>query len=200
EVERPPTKNVSRVNYCENELYAADKRKQQVQPDIPEKRPKVQPELKWDNRLRPRAENEPLLVDVGDPLQPMELEEARTGLGKTTVTSHRIDTCEAKPIKQRAYRAAPNEHEFIEKELKEMEERGIQPDESKVEKVRNYPIPARPLHHLLQKGVSFDWGQEQQKSFEALKSYLTTAPVLKYPDFNDMFYLYTDASGTGLGA
>ncbi|CAG8766663.1 12172_t:CDS:1, partial [Ambispora leptoticha] len=47
------------------------------------------------------------------------------GLSKTTVTSHRIDTGGAKPIKQRAYRAAPNEHEFIEQELKELEERGL---------------------------------------------------------------------------
>ncbi|CAG8834414.1 5089_t:CDS:1, partial [Racocetra persica] len=52
EVERPPMKNVSRVNYCENELYTVDKRKQQVQPDIPEKRPKLRPEPEWENRLR----------------------------------------------------------------------------------------------------------------------------------------------------
>ncbi|CAG8826481.1 9045_t:CDS:1, partial [Dentiscutata erythropus] len=96
----------------------------------------------------------------------------------------------------------------------------------KVEKVRSYPLPttlrqlrgfiglasyyrkfipgfaalARPLHHLLQKDVSFCWGPEQQKAFEILKNHLITAPVLKYPDFDDMFYLYTDASSTGLGA
>ncbi|CAG8487358.1 13231_t:CDS:2, partial [Racocetra fulgida] len=54
------------VNYV---AAMVDKRKQQVQPDTPEKRRRLQPESKWDNRLRPRAENEPLLVDVGDPLQ-----------------------------------------------------------------------------------------------------------------------------------
>ncbi|CAG8504774.1 6570_t:CDS:2, partial [Scutellospora calospora] len=75
--------NVRRVNYCEHEeqseeeLYAADKRKQQIQPENPEKRPKLQLESKWDNRLRPQVENEPLLVDVGDQLEPMELDESR---------------------------------------------------------------------------------------------------------------------------
>ncbi|CAG8543528.1 5337_t:CDS:1, partial [Dentiscutata heterogama] len=64
EVEKPHTENVSRVNYCENELYAVDKRKQQEQPDVPEKRPKIQPVAKWDNRLQPRAENEPIILDV----------------------------------------------------------------------------------------------------------------------------------------
>ncbi|CAG8744789.1 4776_t:CDS:2, partial [Dentiscutata erythropus] len=39
---------------------------------------------------------------------------------------------------------------------------------------------------------------EQDKAFQALKLYLTTAPGPRYPDFEKTFYLYTDASGTGL--
>ncbi|CAG8815651.1 30924_t:CDS:2, partial [Gigaspora margarita] len=77
EAERAQPESIGRVNYCENELYVADKRNQQIQLDIPEKRPKLQPELQWDNRLRPRPENEPLLVDIGEQSQPMELEESR---------------------------------------------------------------------------------------------------------------------------
>ncbi|CAG8771602.1 14568_t:CDS:2, partial [Cetraspora pellucida] len=46
-------------------------------------------------------------------------------LGETNVITHRIETGIAKPIKQKAYRAAPSEHEFIERELKEMEKRGL---------------------------------------------------------------------------
>ncbi|CAG8851205.1 1189_t:CDS:2, partial [Racocetra persica] len=66
------------ARFCISEKRSKEhSEKATVQPDIPEKRPKVQPELKWNNRLRPRAENELLLVDVGDLLQPMELEEAR---------------------------------------------------------------------------------------------------------------------------
>ncbi|CAG8806024.1 8258_t:CDS:2, partial [Racocetra persica] len=132
----------------------------------------------------------------------LDKEEKKKGFGKTTITSHQIDTGRAKPIKQRAYRAAPNEYEFIEKKLKEIEEREIQPDESKVEKKVHTWVHhiARSLHHLMQKKVSFRWEQEQQGAFEALKDHLTIAPILKYPDFDDRFYLYTDASGTGLGA
>ena len=33
-----------------------------------------------------------------------------------------------------------------------------------------------------------------------MKTRLTTAPILIYPDFTRKFYLYTDASNTGLGA
>ncbi|CAG8469669.1 6930_t:CDS:2, partial [Dentiscutata heterogama] len=234
EEERRPTDNVRRVNYCEyeeNELYVVDKRKQQVQPDTPEKRPRLQPESKWDNRLRTRPENEPLQANVEDHVEPMRLDESRPikkpkrkrgtsvidklvpyniaedllnsranatygqllqypnqrsnlaqvlrrplvaqepkeiripqevqepqvieqflqndnldkedkekattffrqernlfasgiqELGETNVITHRIETGEARPIKQKAYRASPSEHEFIEKELKEMEER-----------------------------------------------------------------------------
>ncbi|CAG8528546.1 2576_t:CDS:2 [Racocetra fulgida] len=37
EAERTQLENISRINYCENELFVADKRKQQIQPDIPKK-------------------------------------------------------------------------------------------------------------------------------------------------------------------
>ena len=40
----------------------------------------------------------------------------------------------------------------------------------------------------------------QQQAFKELKTRLTMAPILIYPDFTKKFYLYTDASNTGLGA
>src|SRR5436190_5403893 len=41
---------------------------------------------------------------------------------------------------------------------------------------------------------------KQQKAFDFLKGCLMDAPILQYPDFEKQFILYTDASGTGLGA
>ncbi|KAI5614965.1 hypothetical protein C0J50_8879, partial [Silurus asotus] len=46
----------------------------------------------------------------------------------------------------------------------------------------------------------FEWSDECEKAFEALKGRLTTAPILGYPDYSLPFVLQTDASGEGLGA
>ena len=43
-------------------------------------------------------------------------------------------------------------------------------------------------------------GDEHEKAFQILKEKLTTTPIFQYPDFSLPFILYTDASGTGLGA
>lgn len=59
---------------------------------------------------------------------------------------------------------------------------------------------AQPLHQLTKKGAQFDWTAECQTAFDRLKSELTEAPVLAYPDFNKDFTLETDASVRGLGA
>jgi len=56
------------------------------------------------------------------------------------------------------------------------------------------------MYQLLRKGVPYEWTDQQQKAFELLKRLLTTAPILRYPDFDRPFILHTDASTTGLGA
>ena len=106
---------------------------------------------------------------------------------------------------------------------------GIQPDPNKVHAVQAWPTPtdvttlhqflgfasyyrryvlkfadiAAPLHALTQKGVSFQWTTAHDEAFSHLKSVLTQAPVLTYPDFSATappFVLQTDASAVGLGA
>ena len=105
---------------------------------------------------------------------------------------------------------------------------GIQPDPSKTDKVKNFSRPsdptsvrsfvglasyyrrfvphfaavAAPLHHLTKKDVPFQWSHECENAFCNLKSLLTQAPVLVYPQFGPgkSFLLETDASGVGLGA
>src|ERR1700722_19157318 len=103
---------------------------------------------------------------------------------------------------------------------------GIRPDPTKIEKVKNFPIPtnltstraalglfsyyrkfikdfskiAKPITQLLRKDEPFQWGEKQQRAFEFLIEILVQAPILHYPDFDKSFILYTDASGIGLGA
>ena len=103
---------------------------------------------------------------------------------------------------------------------------GIHTLDSKIKAVNNFPTPtttenvrsflglcgyyrafikgfsslAAPLNSLLKKDTPFHWDAAQENSFMKLKFALTHAPVLVFPDYTKPFIIYTDASGTGLGA
>ena len=47
--------------------------------------------------------------------------------------------------------------------------------------------------------VKFQWSDDCEKSFEELKTRLTTAPVLTLPEGSDGYVIYCDASRVGLG-
>ena len=92
-------------------------------------------------------------------------------------------------------------------------EKGIEPDPTKVEKIRSYPVPtnvkeiqrfhgcasyyrkfikrftkiAAPLYMLFRKDIPFEWGPAQQKAFEKIREALSTAPILAYPDTQGAF-------------
>ncbi|GJP35226.1 hypothetical protein CLOM_g19734 [Closterium sp. NIES-68] len=53
---------------------------------------------------------------------------------------------------------------------------------------------AGPLTDLLQKGTSYEWGEKQQATFEALKTLLMSPPVLRITDLEWPFEVITDAS------
>ncbi len=124
--------------------------------------------------------------------------------------------------------------QVLQKELKYLghiiSAEGVRIDPKQTEAVRNFPRPtsvkevqsflgltnyyrkfiigyshvARPMFDLLKKDPP-EWGEPQQKAFDALKEALVTPPVLAYPDFKSPpeeapFILYTDASGHGVGA
>jgi hypothetical protein len=59
-----------------------------------------------------------------------------------------------------------------------------------------------PLTELTKKRGpnNIEWGEQQQRAFETVKSLLCSAPILKLPDPNKEYILQTDASGGGLGA
>ena len=97
---------------------------------------------------------------------------------------------------------------------------GIQPLPEKLESIRNMPTPmsakqvkqflglvgyyrkfvphfadiSRPLTKLTKKNEPYSWTTECDKCFHMLKNYLQEAPILKYPDPEVDYILYTDAS------
>ena len=103
---------------------------------------------------------------------------------------------------------------------------GLSPDPNKISKVKEWPTPrtvqevqqflglanyyrrfihnfaiiAKPLHQLTEKHTKFQWSNDCQNAFTALKTHLTSAPILALPDWSRPFVLDTDASDTGIGA
>ena len=53
---------------------------------------------------------------------------------------------------------------------------------------------SRVLTHLMKKDVEFKWTPECENCFQILKEFLQQAPILKYPDPQANYTLYTDAS------
>ena len=133
-------------------------------------------------------------------------------------------------LRQNNLKLQPEKCEFLRKEVTflghKVSERGVEPDNRKVEAVENFPQPntvkqlksflglagyyrrfvpqfskiAAPLHKLLKKEAKFSWGVDQEIAFRTLKQKLTSKPILKYPDFSEEFILTTDASNDGAGA
>jgi hypothetical protein len=65
--------------------------------------------------------------------------------------------------------------------------------------VHNYNIVATPLTALLKKD-GYSWDDEAVAAFAALKTAVTTAPVLAMPNFTMLFIIECDASSHGFGA
>ena len=57
---------------------------------------------------------------------------------------------------------------------------------------------ARPMTVLTQKGNEFKWTEACEKSFQELKTRLTTAPILTLSNIHRSFVVYCDASLQGL--
>ena len=104
--------------------------------------------------------------------------------------------------------------------------RGIEVDKAKIELISKLPPPinvkmirqflghagfyrrfikdfskiAKPLYKLLEKDAKFVWERECQESFKVLKSHLTTAPIVRAPNWQLPFEVMCDASDLAIGA
>lgn len=124
----------------------------------------------------------------------------------------------------------PDKCNFLRKEIVYLghviNEKGISPDPSKISAVSTFPVPktvtqiksflglagyyrrfipefskiATPMTSLLKKNIKYNWCALCDEGFTHLKTLLTTAPVLIYPDFNEEFFVTTDASDVAIGA
>ncbi|GJZ81438.1 transposon ty3-I gag-pol polyprotein [Tanacetum coccineum] len=65
--------------------------------------------------------------------------------------------------------------------------------------VKDYAVISYPLTRLLKKN-GFGWNPTTQEAFDNLKQAMVESPVLKLPNFNELFVIETDASQTGIGA
>ena len=133
-------------------------------------------------------------------------------------------------LQQYGFRANLNKSFFAKQELDYLgyyiTRDGIQPQPKKVEAILRLQAPAnkRQLRHFLgmvnyyrdmwrrrshvlapltalssSKRV-WQWGAEEQKSFEEIKRVITKETMLVFPDFTIPFHLYTDSSSYQLGA
>jgi hypothetical protein len=105
-------------------------------------------------------------------------------------------------------------------------ERGIEVDKAKVDTVEQLPPPtdvkslrsflghagfyrrfikdfskiAKPLTHILQKDVAFNFDEKCLAAFWTLKSALVSAPIIQPPDWSQPFEIMCDASDYAIGA
>ena len=66
--------------------------------------------------------------------------------------------------------------------------------------VKDFSKTSKSLYKLLEKDAKFMWDEDCQKSFEELKAYLTTAPIVRAPNWKLPFEVMCDASDLAIGA
>ena len=58
----------------------------------------------------------------------------------------------------------------------------------------------KPIYNLTRKERPFNWGKEQQDSFDEIKNRLIKLPVLHMPNKTGRFHLYSDTSKFATGS
>ena len=65
--------------------------------------------------------------------------------------------------------------------------------------VKGFAHIANPLNALTKKGDKCEWTKACSDDFDKFKHALVSVPILAYPDFTKEFFLFVDASSTGIG-
>jgi hypothetical protein len=60
--------------------------------------------------------------------------------------------------------------------------------------IKDFSKMSKPLTHLLQKDVAFDFDEKCLAAFRTLKSALVSAPIIQHPDWNQPLEIMCDAS------
>jgi hypothetical protein len=66
--------------------------------------------------------------------------------------------------------------------------------------IKDFSKITKPLTHLLQKDVAFDFDEKCLAAFRTLKSALVSAPIIQHPDWSQPFEIMCDASDYVVGA
>ncbi|KAL6335115.1 hypothetical protein AAG906_027175 [Vitis piasezkii] len=66
--------------------------------------------------------------------------------------------------------------------------------------IKDFSKISKPLCELLVKDAKFVWDEKCQKSFEKLKQFLTTAPIVRAPNWKLPFEVMCDASDLAMGS
>lgn len=133
-------------------------------------------------------------------------------------------------IKQEGFLLKLSKCEFAKKSVKYLghiiENNTVRPHHDNLKSIREFPIPQNrknvrqflgkinfyykyipnsikllePIHNLLKKNTHFQWTNENDRAFQEIKEYLCKSPILAIFDPNRQTFLFTDASGIGLGA
>ena len=65
--------------------------------------------------------------------------------------------------------------------------------------ISKFALVKMPLYDIMGPSATFRWGTEQERAFDELRQKLTEAPVLAYPNSENLFILDTDASNHAIG-
>ena len=66
--------------------------------------------------------------------------------------------------------------------------------------IKDFSKIVKPLYKLLEKDAKFVWEEDCQRSFEEIKAYLTTAPIVRAPNKQLPFEVMCDASDLAIRA